>query len=88
MQTITIKGARVEGPPLAMVPNGSIAINVKEEFTGPDRTTPGSTTINGRPLILKGPNRYLNVTLERADDFWKRTNDLPEWAARRRVNRR
>jgi hypothetical protein len=72
MQTITVKGARVDGPTLALVTNGSIAINVKEEFTvnDPANLDPAnlrSTIVNGRALLLKGPSRYLNVTLERAD---------------------
>jgi hypothetical protein len=69
MQTITVKGARVDGPSLMLVPNGSIAINVKEEFTSSSAgtTSEGTTLENGRNLP-RGPNRYLNVTLERADD--------------------
>jgi hypothetical protein len=74
VQSITIKGvpgavSMSEGPAMVLVPNGSIAVNVKEEFTSAGHT--GSLTIssNGRASVLNGPRRYLSVTLEAADDF-------------------
>jgi len=68
-QTIHIKGGAVNGPSLAMVPNASIPVSVKEEFTSADHTVSMSWNINGRNMVLKGPRRYLNVSLEPADDF-------------------
>lgn len=69
MQTITIKGAPIEGPSIAMVPNGLIAVNVKEEFTATDHGGSATFSSNGTTTVLNGPRRYLNVTLEPADDF-------------------
>ena len=69
LQTITIKGAPIDGPSMTLVSNASIPVLVKEEFTSADN--PGSMTwnINGRNTVIKGPRRYLSVTLEPADDF-------------------
>jgi hypothetical protein len=67
-QTIVIKGAPIDGPSLTLVPNGSIGINVKEEFASPVNSS-SSWTMNGRTFAMKGPRRYLNVTLDPADDF-------------------
>ena len=69
LQTISIKGAPIDGPSMTLVSNTSIPVNVKEEFTSADN--PGSMTwnINGRNTVIKGPRRYLSVTLEPADDF-------------------
>ncbi len=68
-RTITIKGAPIDGPSMTLVPNASIPVNVKEEFTSADNTGSTTWTINGRNTIIKGPRRYLNVSLETTDDF-------------------
>jgi hypothetical protein len=44
-------------------------VNVKEEFTATDHTGSLTFSSNGRTSVLNGPRRYLNVTLEAADDF-------------------
>jgi len=62
MQTINIKGAPIEGPGITLVPNGSIPVYVKEEFTSADHT-------GGKDPAINGPRGYLKVTLESADDF-------------------
>jgi hypothetical protein len=69
VQSITIKGAPVGGPTIMMVPNGSIAVNVKEEFTAADHSGPLTFSSNGRNAVMYGPRRYLNITLEPADDY-------------------
>lgn len=69
MQTITIKGAPIEGPSIVMAPNGLIAVNVKEEFTGADHSGTATFSSNGNTAVLNGARRYLNVTLDPADDF-------------------
>lgn len=68
LQTITIKGAPIEGPSIVLAPNGSIAVNVKEEFTS-DRTSNATFSTDSRVTVLSGPRRYLQVTLEPAADF-------------------
>lgn len=69
MQTITVKGAPVEGPGIVLAPNGLIPINVKEEFTSADHTGTYTFSRNGKTSVLNGPRRYLHVTLEPADDY-------------------
>jgi len=69
LQTITIKGAAVDGPSIALLPTASIPVNVKEEFTSADHTGSMTFTTNGRTTTVRGPRRYLSVMLEPADDF-------------------
>jgi len=64
---ISVKGAAVEGSRVTMVPNGSIGVNVKEEFTSSQEQGGRNFVINGRNQ--RGPRGYLNVRLEPADDF-------------------
>ena len=67
---ISVKGAALEGPRMILVPNGSISVNVKEEFTSSEDTRQeGVFVINGHGGTEQGPRRYLNVHLEPADDF-------------------
>ncbi len=69
LMSLNVKGAAVEGAHLALVPGGSITINVKEEFNS--KVPEGTTTFNHgkRSFNLRGPRRYLNVNLESADEF-------------------
>ncbi len=52
---------------MTLVPAQSISINVKKEFSTPDETETEEST--GPVVQLRGLRRYLNVTLEPADDF-------------------
>jgi len=73
--SITVKGAGTEGASLALVPDSSIDVNVKEEFTNPDSAAgQGVVTFSGPTrgpaiTIRSGPRLYLNMQLEPADDF-------------------
>jgi hypothetical protein len=69
LQSITIKGAPVEGPSIVMAPNGLIAVNVKEEFTAADHSGTATSSSIATTAVLNGPRRYLNVTLDPADDL-------------------
>jgi hypothetical protein len=69
LQTISIKGAPIDGPSMTLVSNASIPVIVKEEFTSADNQGSMTWNINGRSTVIKGPRRYLSVTLEPADDF-------------------
>ncbi len=67
---ISIKGAPVEGPRMALVPNGSIGVNIKEEFTSTaDTSGPPVFAVNGQRTIVHGPARYLILHLDPGDDF-------------------
>jgi hypothetical protein len=66
LETLTVKstsgdGRTIEGPRMTLMPNVSIPVNVKEEFTPADR--------DDRNAASKKPRAYLSVTLESADDF-------------------
>jgi hypothetical protein len=63
---ISVKGAADEGPGMTLVPNGSISVNVKEEFTSSEDPNPEHAFGHRNE---RGPRRYLNVRLEPADDF-------------------
>jgi hypothetical protein len=69
LQTISIKGAPIDGPSMTLLSDASIPVIVKEEFTSADNPASMTWNINGRNTVLKGPRRYLSVTLEPADDF-------------------
>lgn len=68
LQTITVKGAPIDGPAMALVPAAPIPVDVKEEFTSPDHTGSMTWGVNGRSVPITGPRRYLNVMLEPADN--------------------
>ena len=69
LQSVSIKGAAIDGPSIGLSPAGSIAVNVKEEFTSADHNRSMIVSHNGRSSQLDGSRRYLNVMLEPADDF-------------------
>jgi len=68
LMTLNIKGDADERGHLTLAPGGSIAVNVKEDFTG--KEPEGAITFNNgkRTFNLRGPRRYLNVSLESADE--------------------
>jgi hypothetical protein len=66
--TIAVNGAAVLGPPMTLLPMASVRVDVKEEFTSTDNTGSVTFGINRRSITLKGPRRYLNISLEPADD--------------------
>lgn len=68
---ITVHGGPVTGPAATPVTGSSIQVVVKEEFTSSQASTLESYFYNsaGRRFELKGPRRYLNITLEPTDEF-------------------
>ena len=67
--SITVKGAPVEEPRMVLVPNSSIRVDLKEEFTAPETTSSVSyveSHQNGRNVRV---SRFVNVILQPADDF-------------------
>lgn len=68
VQSITVRGAATDGPGMMLVPNVSIAVIVKEEFTSDDHSGTTTFNINGRNAVVKGPRRYLDVALEPTND--------------------
>lgn len=65
-----VSGAPLNGPAVALVPNSSIPLEVKEEFS--DTTWSGSMTVtvnDKRSFAVHGPRIYLQASLESADEF-------------------
>lgn len=68
-QSITIRGAAIDGPSIVLVPNTSIPVFLKEELTGPEQNPTSKFYFNGHNVRLKGARRYLaNIRLEPTDD--------------------
>ncbi|MGB6679586.1 MAG: hypothetical protein WBE44_23025 [Terriglobales bacterium] len=71
---LSVKGAAAEGSRMTVVPNGSIKVNVKDEFTSSEEANSPTFIVHSGPpdINAQGPRRYLNVRLEPADDFVQR----------------
>jgi len=69
IETITVKGGPVDGTAIVLVPSSAIPVEVKEEFTSADPIGRTTWNVNGRNVDVKGPRRYLNVTLDPVDNF-------------------
>ncbi len=66
LETLTVKGApgegrTIDGPRMTLVPNASIPVYMREEFTSAARD-------DGNAALRK-PHDYLSMALESADDF-------------------
>ncbi|HWZ82041.1 MAG TPA: hypothetical protein VNW47_05430 [Terriglobales bacterium] len=68
MVALTVAGGPVRGPAMSLVPSGSLRVDVNEQFASADESSPITFNMGQRAIKLKGPRRYLNVTLEPADD--------------------
>lgn len=71
LMNLTIANAPVQDARMTLLPNGTIPVNVKEEFMRTDNTAP-PVVFGGRRggnFVSRGPRRYLNVNLEPASDF-------------------
>ncbi len=72
--TLFVKGGPVADASLQLLPASSISVDVNEEFSSkePEGSTAFTNDSQGgtqRALALRGPRRYLNVSLESADEF-------------------
>ncbi len=66
---ISVKSAAVEGAHMTLVPNGSMGVNVKEEFTSTEESNTSRVFVfNGRGNAQRAAP-YLNLHLEAVDDF-------------------
>jgi len=66
---LAVAGAAAEGPGMALTRNGSIRLQVKEEFS--DTSWKGSASWNdgNHSFTFYGPRSYLRVQAEASDDF-------------------
>jgi len=69
MVNLKVDSTAAEGPPMTLVPGGSITLDVKEQFTDKAQFSASSSWNNGkRTFTLHGPRAYLQAQLETADD--------------------
>jgi hypothetical protein len=66
---LSVKGTAAEGSRMTVVPNGSIKVNVKEEFTSSEETGSQSFHVGGQPTAFNQRAQYLNVHLEPGESF-------------------
>lgn len=66
---LKVNASATEGPPMTLVPDSPITLNVKEEFR--EKASGATTVLNDgrRTYTLRGPRAYLNATLENVDDL-------------------
>jgi len=70
---ISIAGAQVEGPSMALAATGSIVVNVKEEFTSTNWNGSGMISTGGRTFSMPKQRLDLDVSVESAEeDFTQR----------------
>jgi hypothetical protein len=66
---LSVSGPRSEASAMVLTPNGSVAVNVTEQFTSAESNHSGSWTDGRRTFTYHGPRTYLNLVVESADDF-------------------
>jgi Carboxypeptidase regulatory-like domain len=71
MLNIKVAGGPVEGPSMALTPNGLIILNVKEEFSDTGEIS-GSWSNGKQTFSYQGPRAYLQASVMSADDFGPR----------------
>ena len=66
---LKVNAVATEGPTMTLVPDSSITLDVKEEFT--DTSWGGGAFLNDgrRTFTLRGPRAYLNARLENVDNL-------------------
>ncbi len=70
VMTLVVKGSAVSDARMTLQPATTIVLDVKEEFSGkPPEIAVTTSTGGGRSFQIRGPRRYLNASLESADDF-------------------
>ena len=65
---ISVAGAPVEGPSMALAATSSIVVNVKEEFTSTNWNGSGTISTGGRTFAMPKQRLDLDVSVEPAED--------------------
>lgn len=68
MVNLSVAGSNAEAPALALIPNSSINLNLREEFTSTD-TNGISRSFGDSNFSMHGPRAYLQTFLESADEL-------------------
>ncbi len=75
---LTVAGAPTVGPTMTLVPSSAIEVRVAEEFTAPEPNNFTSMwNVAGRSFEVHGPRTYLQVRLEKDDDFDQQRTAFP-----------
>ncbi len=75
---LTVAGAPAVGPTMTLVRSSSVEVRVTEEFTSSESNNPMMTwNVAGRSFELHGPRAYLQVRLEKDDDFEQQRTAFP-----------
>jgi hypothetical protein len=65
---ISVAGASVEGPSMALTATSSIVVNVKEEFTSTNWNSSGTISTGGKTFAMPRQRLDLDVSVEPAED--------------------
>ena len=75
---LTVAGAPAVGPTMTLVRSSSVEVRVTEEFTSQEQNDSTATwNVAGRSFELHGPRAYLQVRLEKDDDFEQQRTAFP-----------
>jgi hypothetical protein len=66
---LSVAGNTTEGPVLVLVPDASINVNVREEFTSTQQNDTGSFSNGQRTFTFRGARTYLQISALSADEF-------------------
>jgi hypothetical protein len=76
IMSITVAGAPIEGPAMTLSRNGSISLEVKEEFHDTKWRRSMSWNDGKHTFTVHGPRAYLQARVEAADDFEQQGGSL------------
>lgn len=73
---LSVTGAHSQAPVIVLTPNGSVAVNVIEQFTSADTNRSGSWSDGSHTFTYHGPRTYLDLSAESTEDFVQRAGSL------------
>jgi hypothetical protein len=75
---VAVAGAPAVGPTMTLVRSSSVEVRVTEEFTSTESNNSMMTwSVAGRSFEVRGPRTYLQVRLEKDDDFEQQRTAFP-----------
>jgi hypothetical protein len=75
---LTVAGAPAVGPTMTLVRSSSVEVRVTEEFSSPEPNNFTATwNVAGRSFEIHGPRAYLQVQLEKDEDFEQKRTAFP-----------
>jgi len=69
MVNLSVAGTTAEGPALVLVPDASINVNVREEFTWSQQNDTGTFSRGQQTFTFRGPRTYLQINASSFDEF-------------------